>query len=186
MFVAVSYFKKAYSFLDFDQTLVAHGMAYGSSDLVVLPRERSRCARSTKKKFDPGIDFSVAKKYVRVCAAFKQKGHNSCRFRDKCPLLHANEKENGTTLYPTIGLQVAKRMAKDSSISALVLGSEVYVNPIDGLTSFLLEHNSPLIIDKMIEKKDCFVFFFRQYDYPPDLVKIVQQKSILVKPGEKS
>ena len=121
-------------------------MAFRGGSAVAAPaaRERSRSARANKQQSDFGIDFATARQHIGICQDFNKKGYG-CRQGKKCRLLHAKvadlRSDTGTKLYPSAGLELAKRIAKLASIGPVVSASEVHINPVLGLTSYLIRHS---------------------------------------------
>ena len=155
-------------------------MAFRGGSAVAAPaaRERSRSARANKQQSDFGIDFATARQHIGICQDFNKKGY-SCKQGKKCRLLHAKvtdkTSDTGTRLYPTAGLELAKRMAEDPSIGPVFSASEVHIDPVLGLTSYLIRHKSPLVVHRMIERDNCFIFIFKQYRPSLQVAEIARQ-----------
>ena len=161
-------------------------MAFRGGRAAAAPaaRERSRSSRANKQQSDFDIDFATARQHIGICQHFNKKGYG-CRQGKKCRLLHAKvadlRSDTGTKLYPSAGLELAKRIAKDASIGPVVSASEVHVNPVLGLTSYLIQHKSPLVVHRMMEQDNCFIFIFKQYRPSLQVAEIARQGSVQVR-----
>ena len=143
-------------------------------------RKRSRSSRANKQQSDFGIDFATARQHIGICQDFNKKGFG-CGQGWKCGLLHAK----GTKLYPSAGLELAKRIAKDASIGPVVSASEVHIMPVLGLTSYLIQHKSPLVVHRMMEQDNCFIFIFKKYPHSLQVAEIAGQRSVRVRMGDR-
>ena len=151
----------------------------GSAVGAPAARERSRSARANRKQMELGIDFATARQYVGVCRDFNKKGFTSCKDRQTCLWLHAK----GEMLYPTAGLELAKRMAKDLSLGAIFSTPDVHIDPVVGLTSYLIQRGSPLVVSKMIERDNCFIFVFKRCRPSLQVAEIARQGFVPVNLG---
>ena len=136
-------------------------------------RERSR---SKHRQTDIDID-TVLNTGIGFCALFIKKGFRSCREDRKCHLLHAR----GRKLYPSDGLERAKRIARDASLPPILSVPEPLIDPLLGLTSYLLLHKSSLVVQRMFNSHECFVFVFKQCKLPLGVAEIARQRSVRVK-----
>ena len=51
----------------------------------------------------------------------------------------------------------------DASLGVEFSASQVYVDPVLGLTSYLIRNNSPLVVHRITERDNCFIFVFKKY-----------------------
>ena len=63
----------------------------------------------------------------------------------------------------------------------VVSASEVLVDPVLGLTSYLIRHASPLVVHRMIEHDNCFIFVFQKYRPSLEVAEIARQGSVEVR-----
>ena len=123
------------------------------------PRQQSRTPRPSRDLVvEYGITVEIARQHVPVCKLFQQPGYKSCKDGQNCRRQHVKKDR----LYPTAGLKIAKQHAADPSLavpSSIVF--DVHVDPVLGLTTFLLNHNSRLVVHRMKLVDKCVLFFFK-------------------------
>ena len=98
------------------------------------------------------------------------KKHGGCNLR--CKKIHVAK---DGTLRPPVGLYIACELERDP-----VSHPGVHVDPVLALQAFLLANRSPLIIDRMYNRENAFVFKFAEQHVSLPVRQIARQKFVSV------
>jgi hypothetical protein len=128
-----------------------------------------------------GIDLEAALLLIELCPVFQQKNSKgrSCKNGANCPFIHVNK--NGTTLYPTVGLSLAKQKRDNPAVGTDITVAESHVDPVLGLTAYLLEHKSPLVVERMMTRDGNLIFIFKEYSASLEVSEIAEQEIVMVR-----
>ena len=126
------------------------------------------------RMFNAGeLDLSVdsALKQVSLCEKYPHSG--GCNSR--CKKIHVNKHGQ---LRPSVGLLIACELERDPASHP-----GVHVDPVLALQAFLSANGSSLIIDRMYDRENAFVFRFAEQHISLAVKQIARQKYVRVDVG---
>ena len=128
-----------------------------------------------------GISSEDALLLIDLCPVFQQKNSKgrSCKNGANCPFIHVNK--SGKTLYPTVGLSLAKQKRDNPAVGPVISVAESHVDPVLGLTAYLLEHKSPLVVERMMRRDGNLIFIFKEYSASLEVSEIAEQEVVMVR-----